>query len=155
MRFPWFELLPATCMAISSTPAHGQQAREVGIQGVVTTSAPLVGVVGPYGALRIAGRTRLSVAAGAGASDSEFAWRAEALGHFLLSPDRRRGWGGYVAGGLAAVGGPRNRGYIVLTLGAEARPGRASGWLVEAGIGGGVRIAMGYRWRRFSAQNRK
>ena len=123
MRFPWFELVPATCIVISATPGHTQQAREIGIQAVVTTSAPELRVIGVYGALRTSGRTRISVGAGGGASGGEFAWRAEALGHFLLSPVRRRGWGAYVAGGLSAVGGERSRGYIVLTLGAEARPG--------------------------------
>ena len=150
MHFPWAELLVAAGAAVSATtPGTTQQIGEIGIQGMVTSSEPAVVVVGPYGALRTSGRTRLSVSVGGGASDGDFAWRAEALGHFLLSPDRRRGWGAYVAGGLAAVGGPVDRGYIVLTLGVEGRPGGPSGWVAEVGIGGGVRIGLGYRWRRF------
>jgi hypothetical protein len=39
------------------------------------------------------------------------------------------------------------RGYLVLTLGMEQRPGAASGWMVELGLGGGVRLSGGYRWR--------
>jgi hypothetical protein len=155
MHFPWAELLVAACAALSATPGHTQQIGEIGIQGMVTSSDPALVVVGPYGALRTSGRTRISASVGGGVSDGAFAWRAEALGHFLLSPDRRRGWGAYVAGGLAAVGGPVDRGYIVLTLGAEGRPGGSSGWVAEVGIGGGVRIGLGYRWRRFPRTWRK
>ena len=135
----------------SATPGGAQQIREAGVQGVVTSSDPALVVLGPYGALRAIGRTRLSGFIGGGVSDQEFAWRAEALAHFLLSPDRRTGWGVYAAGGLAAVGGSDAHGYLVFTLGAEGSPGRSSGWVAEAGIGGGVRIALGYRWRWFPA----
>jgi hypothetical protein len=155
MHSPWAELLVAACAAMSATPGNTQQIGEIGIQGIATSSEPALVVVGPYSGLRISGRTRISASVGGGASDGDFAWRAEALGHFLLSPDRRRGWGAYLAGGLAAVGGPVNRGYIVLTLGAEGRPGGPSGWVAEVGIGGGVRIGVGYRWRRFPRAWRK
>jgi hypothetical protein len=40
------------------------------------------------------------------------------------------------------------QGYMVLGLGVESSPGARSGWALEAGIGGGFRIALGYRWRR-------
>jgi hypothetical protein len=117
---------------------------------VITSSQPALLVGGGYGALRAGRRTRFSGLVGAGVSKREFAWRAEALGHFLLSPDRRAGWGAYVAAGLAVVGGPADRGYIVLTLGAESRPATSSGWAIELGIGGGVRAGLGYRWRRLT-----
>jgi hypothetical protein len=155
MRFPWVELLAAACVAMSATPGNTQQIGEIGVQGIVTSSDPALAVGGPYAALRTSGRTRISASVGGGASGGDFAWRAEALGHFLFSPDRRHGWGGYLAGGVAAVGGPVNRGYIVLTLGAEGRPGGSSGWVGEVGIGGGVRIGVGYRWRRFPRAWRK
>jgi hypothetical protein len=155
MHFPWAELFVAAGAAMSATPGNTQQVGEIGIQGIVTSSDPVLVVVGPYGALRTSGRTRISASVGGGVSDGDFAWRAEALGHFLLSPDRRRGWGAYVAAGLAAVGGPVDRGYIVLTLGAEESPAGSSGWVAEVGIGGGVRIGLGYRWRRFPRSWRK
>ena len=75
--------------------------------------------------------------------------RGELLGHFLLSPEEHRKPGFYVAGGIAGVEGVVGRGYLVLTLGLEQTPGRNSGWAVEVGAGGGVRVAAGYRWRRF------
>jgi hypothetical protein len=73
--------------------------------------------------------------------------RGELLGHFLLSPGKRSGPGFYFAGGLAGVTGEVTRGYLVLTMGLEDRPGAGSGWAVEAGIGGGFRVGLGYRWR--------
>jgi hypothetical protein len=53
----------------------------------------------------------------------------------------------YGAGGVAVVGGPVEQGYLVLTLGLEDRPAARAGWFVEAGVGGGARLAAGYRWR--------
>jgi hypothetical protein len=130
-------------------PAAAQGAREFGVAGVVTASDPALMVGGGYAALRTSRRTRVSVGAGLGASDGHTAWRGELLAHFLLNPARRRGAGVYGAGGLAVVGGPVDQGYLVLTLGLEARPGARSGWFVEAGVGGGARLAAGLRWRRF------
>ncbi|MDQ3137569.1 MAG: hypothetical protein M3Q93_08275 [Gemmatimonadota bacterium] len=130
-------------------PGAAQQVRELGVTGVVTASDPALVVGGGYAALRTSRRTRVSVAAGAGASGGRGAWRGELLGHFLLNPARRSGAGIYAAGGVAVVGGPVEQGYVVLTLGMEGRPGGLSGWFVEVGVGGGARLAAGYRWRWF------
>jgi hypothetical protein len=73
--------------------------------------------------------------------------RGELLGHFVLSPNKLAGAGFYVAGGVAVIAGPVDRGYLVLTLGLEDRPGSPTGWMVELGLGGGARLALGYRWR--------
>jgi hypothetical protein len=153
MRLRWAELLVLWLTA--SAPAEAQEPRELGFQTVVTSSEPALLVAGPYGAVRTGGRTRLSALVAGGVSDGDFAWRAEGLGHFLLSPDRRNGWGPYFAGGLAVVGGPVDRGYIVLTLGMESRPGGRSGWIAEVGVGGGVRVSVGYRWRRLTSTRHK
>lgn len=128
-----------------------QQVRELGVVGIATASDPALAVGGIYGALRTSLRTRVSAAAAIGASDGETAWRGELLAHFLLSPTRRTGAGLYGAVGVAVVGGPAEQGYLVVTLGLEARPGARSGWFVEAGVGGGARLAAGYRWRRLPA----
>lgn len=132
------------------SPGAAQQAREIGLQAIATSSDPALAVAGAYGALRTAGRTRLSLSLGAGLSDGDLAWRGEVLGHFLLSPEQRHKAGFYFAGGIAAVEGPVSRGYLVLTVGVEERPRGGSGWAVEAGVGGGVRATVGYRWRHFS-----
>jgi hypothetical protein len=155
MRFPWAELLAGAGTLAGAAPTAAQRVREIGIEAIATSSDPVLAVAGAYTGIRTSGRTRFSASLGAGVSDRELAWRAEGLGHFLLSPDRLRGWGAYFTGGLAAVGGPVNRGYLVLALGLEERPGAGSGWAAEVGVGGGIRVALAYRWRRFPASRRQ
>ncbi len=148
MPLPWAELILAgTWMGV--TPVAAQQAKELGVQLVATASDPALAVAGVYGAVRTSARTRLSVAAGAGVSSGDPAFRGEVLEHFLLSPTERGGLGIYFAGGVAAVEGPVDRGYLVLTVGLERGPAAASGWGAELGVGGGVRVMLGYRWRWF------
>jgi hypothetical protein len=139
--------LAATLVFLTAPPLAAQQAKELGLQAIGTASDPALGVAGVYAAIRASTRTRISASAGGGISRSEAAWRGELLIHLLMSPTRRRGVGLYAAGGVTAVGGPVERGYIVLTLGVEQHPGLRGGWFVEAGVGGGARFAAGYRWR--------
>jgi hypothetical protein len=141
------ELVLAAAVLTWATPLPAQQAREAGVQAVGTPSDPVLAVAGLYGALRTSTRTRLSAALGAGVSSGEMAVRGELLGHFLLSPNKLEGPGLYFAGGVAGVAGLVDRGYLVMTLGLENRPGSAGGWAAELGVGGGVRLALGYRWR--------
>jgi hypothetical protein len=143
--------LAASVMLVGSPNGlAAQQAKELGVGMIATASDPALGVGAVYGAIRTSRRMRVSLAAGAGVSDERAAWRGELLAHFLLSPTRREGAGWYGAGGVAVVGGAVDQGYLVLTLGLEARPAARNGWFVETGVGGGVRLAAGYRWRRFS-----
>jgi hypothetical protein len=137
-----------------AAPLAAQHGKELGIQAIATGSDPALGVIGVYGAIRPSTRTRVSLTAGPGVSDGDPAFRGEALGHFLLSPGQRRGAAFYLAGGVAAVAGPVDRGYLVLALGLEARPGGESGWGAELGVGGGVRLMLGYRWRWLQAATR-
>ncbi len=145
MLLPWPELLAGTLIGVA--PLAAQQGRELGVQVVATASDPALAVGGVYGGIRTSARTRLTAMAGAGVSSGELAFRGELLGHFLLSPSQRNGPGFYFAGGVAAVEGPVDRGYLVLTVGLEDRPAAGSGWGVEVGVGGGVRVMLGYRWR--------
>lgn len=148
MRWRWAKVLAAAA-PFAAAPLPAQQITEVGVQAIGTASDPALAVAGGYAALRVSRRFRLSAGAGLGGSDGAKAWRGELLAHFLLAPRARSGVGGYGAAGLAVVGGPVDQGYLVLTLGVEARPGRRTGWFLEAGVGGGARLAAGYRWRSF------
>ena len=150
MGFRWAELAPAPLalgmmLAGGAEPAQAQRARELGLGVVATASDPALGAGMVYGALRTSRRLRISAAGGAGVSDGRAAWRGELLAHFLLSPQRRQGVGWYGAGGIAAVGGPVEQGYLVLTVGVEARAGGRGGCVVAGGGGGGA------PWRRFAA----
>jgi hypothetical protein len=135
-------------LLLVAPPLAAQQVREIGFEVTTTASDPALLIGGLYAARRTSLRTRVSLAAGAGIGGGDAAWRGELLAHFLLNPDRQQGAGVYGAGGLAVVGGPVDQGYLVLTLGLEARPGGQSGWFVEGGVGGGARLAAGYRWRK-------
>jgi hypothetical protein len=150
MRCLWRELLLSGAALGSSHPAAAQNATEAGVHAVGTLSEPALAVAGVYGGLRISGRTRLAGYLGAGISDDRLAWRGELLGHFLLSPDEVRKPGFYFGAGVAGVEGAVGRGYLVITAGMETRPGAVSGWVIEAGVGGGFRVGFGYRWRWFA-----
>ena len=147
MALRW--LSAAAAVAAAAPPAGAQQVRELGIQAIGTLSDPALAVGGFYAGWRPTRRARLTATAGVGGSGDETAWRAELLGHFLLAPTRREGSGVYLAGGVAAVGGASDRGYVVIAVGIEDRPGAARGWFAEAGFGGGPRLSAGYRWRWF------
>jgi hypothetical protein len=139
----------AVAALVAAPRLAAQQVRELGIQLTATASDPALGAAGIYGAVRTSLRTRLSAAAAAGISGDEAAWRGELLIHFLLNPTRHTGAGVYATGGIATVGGAVERGYVVASIGMEARPGASSGWFLEAGVGGGARLAAGFRWRWF------
>ncbi len=143
--FVWRSLLVLAAGAVA--PAAAQQVREVGIQALFTASDPGLGVAGMYAAIRPSTRARIAATLGAGVSDGKAAGHGELLAHFLLNPTSRGHAGAYVGGGIAGVVGAVDRGYAVLILGIEERPGARRGWAFEAGVGGGVRIALGYRWR--------
>lgn len=131
--------------------AEAQQAFEYGPQVTGVIAEPGSIVAGGYGAVRSLGRTRFALTAGVGAAEGgNTAWRTELGVHFLLNPRARTGIGAYVGGGAAAAdAGDGTNGYVLLVAGLEARPGGASGWSVEAGLGGGLRISAGWRWRTF------
>ena len=146
MGLRWLSAVAALAIA---TPAGAQQVSELGIQAIGTLSDPALAVGGVYAGWRPAKRARVSAGLGLGGAGGEVAWRGELLGHFLLAPTRRDGAGVYLAGGVAAVGGRTDQGYLVLAAGVEARPGAPSGWFIEAGVGGGPRLSAGWRWRWF------
>ena len=126
-----------------------QRAREFGLQGVVVAEDPAFVAGGLFAGLRTTRRMRLAATASIGSADGTTAWRGELLGHFLLNPGSRRTPGAYAGGGIA-LAGPDERGYVVILVGLEGTPGGSSGWAVEAGLGGGFRATVGWRWRSFS-----
>lgn len=142
----------AVALALAGWPAalHAQAVRgyEGGLQGLALFEDPAWLGGAMYGAWRPAGGARLALTIGAGSSDGRLSGRGELLAQFLLSPGRRSGVGFYGLGGVAGVTGPRDQGYLVVGLGLEWAPGGGSGWAIEAGVGGGARVAVGWRWRR-------
>ncbi len=143
--------LPLLALAWAG-PAAAQSVREAGGEALVTTAAPALVMGGLYAAVRPSLRTRVAVTVGAGVSDGRAAGRAELLAHFLLSPAAASRPGVYLGAGVAGMAGPVDQGYVVALVGLEAAPAGGSGWAVEAGVGGGLRLTAGWRWRWHARQ---
>jgi hypothetical protein len=143
-------LLGAVCVAVGalSRPAAAQGITEVGAQAMLTTANPTALFAGPTLARRVGRRDRLAFGLGLGGADGQVAGRGEAMWQFLLSPEAEGRPGVYLGAGLAASVTPAWRGWVVATAGVDWSPGGRSGWMAEVGVGGGVRVVLGYRWRR-------
>lgn len=102
-------------------------------------------------AKRAGGQGRLAVTAAGGSYEHALGVRCEATAQFLLRPGERSGAGPYAGLGLAFVGGEGARGasYLTALVGVESAPAARAGWYGELGLGGGVRVAVGRRFRHF------
>jgi hypothetical protein len=129
----------------------GVRERQVHAAGVA--SQPVFGGAGGGLAFRDAARNRWQGALAVGLLDGGGVGACgDFVYHFLLDPRKRQGSAVYGGGGLTAqVAGGRVTPYALLVVGAENAPGGAGGSFVELGVGGGVRLAVGYRWRKRNA----
>lgn len=134
-------------VVLSPGVLQGQKGIEGGVHAMATFADYNFGRLGAHLNLRPGGRTRFTLSASPGIIEEEFTFRGESTAQFMLNPSSRRA-GFYAGGGIAGVVGAIDQGYLLLVLGLESRPGGSSGWVLEGGIGGGVRILVGYRWRR-------
>jgi hypothetical protein len=147
-------LVPAL-MAVSVS-LRAQAVRETQLWGVAAASKPAFYGVGLGLAWRDERRIRVAPAVALGSyGDGRFGARGDLAIHFLLDPYKRRGMAIYGGGGLSvAVRAGRLTPYALVVLGAEGAPGGGGGSFVEIGVGGGVRVAIGYRWRKHNAPGR-
>jgi hypothetical protein len=104
-------------------------------------------------ARRPGGEGRLALSAACGDYEGALGVRVDATAQLVLRPADRSGVGPYGGLGLAfvAAAASHSAGYLTALLGVESAPGRRAGWYAELGLGGGVRLAVGARWRRFPA----
>ncbi|HEX9488330.1 MAG TPA: hypothetical protein VF976_14785 [Gemmatimonadales bacterium] len=102
-------------------------------------------------ARRAGGQGRFAFTAAGGDYERALGVRLEATAQFLLRPLERGSVGPYGGLGLAFVGseGTRGASYLTALLGVDQGPGARAGWYAELGLGGGVRLALGRRFRRF------
>ena len=136
-----FSLVPLTCL-------NGQQTLSFQIHTLAMVFADRFVGGGAGLSVRPPGMSGVYLNASAGDLGGSFAGRFEGLATFHLNPERQKGFTPYVAGGIAAnLSRPANRGYIEILMGIEERPGRRSGLFLELGLGGGMRLAAGYRLR--------
>jgi hypothetical protein len=146
----WPSLAVLALASARPEAARAQQEREWRLQALGTAArAPESFLGGGLGLiLRNRTRTGAGVSAVVGLRDGNLAGRGEALLSFSLDPLRERGVAPYLAGGVAVVGDRvGTEEYLVAVLGLALNPGRGTGWFVEAGVGGGVRVAAGFAVR--------
>lgn len=143
-------------MLVAAAPAiNGQKALEFQAQGVgIMADEDFFG--GGLGvAWRSDGRMRLGGYANVGSYAKQLAFRPEVVAFFHLNPFKQRGFSPYVGGGVALVlTADESREYLVGALGLEWKPGARGGWFLEAGVGGGLRVSLGYQVRKRSGQRR-
>jgi len=146
----------ALLAAAAPVASRAQGVRELQVQLLGVASRPLFGGAGAAIAWRDEARTRWQAAVTVGALDGRGqAARADVAYHFLLDPGKRRGSAVYGGAGLSVLAARgRVTPYALVVLGAENAPGGSGGSFVEIGVGGGVRVAVGYRWRKRNAPGR-
>lgn len=134
----------------AAAPCRAQRRSELQVWGMAAASRPAFYGAGLGLARRDADRLRFAAAAALGGlAGGAFAARGDATLQFLLDPTRRTGAALYGGGGLSlAVARGHATPYLLLVLGIEHAPGGPRGSFAEIGVGGGVRLAVGYRWRK-------
>jgi hypothetical protein len=138
----------ALVMAGRADAQEKRVSHEWGAQVTTTTGRPAFLGAGPAWAWRPGLRDRLQLHGALGAAEHQVAVRLEASWQFLLNPQTRKGVHAYVGGGIAGQFAESSHGWLLIVAGVEQSPAASRGWFAEAGIGGGVRIAIGFRWRR-------
>jgi hypothetical protein len=95
--------------------------------------------------------SRIALAVAGGTLGHRAAARAQLTLQLLVNPSARSGAGLYAGVGASFVArrASPGQGFLAVLLGLEERPGRRQGWYAEMGLAGGVRVAAGWRLRRF------
>ena len=133
-------------------PAAAQRGWDAQVHAMALARDSTVVAGGAGAGWRVGRGLRLATTVSAGALTSGGAvGRGEALLAYHVSPPRRGGVGVYVGAGVAGEMHRGDvRGLIAALIGVEARPWNGGGWFLEAGMGGGVRVAAGYRLIRLA-----
>lgn len=139
-------LVAALGAGLVNMPAQAQVRREAGVEALGMLAHPGFAGGGLWGAVRTSERLRLGSLLAFGEHRDQVL-RGEVVAQFLLDPDRTDGAGLYAGGGIAAESGALGQAWVVAMIGIEGAPGGRSGWMAEIGVGGGVRLAAGWRWR--------
>ena len=148
--------LLALLVALAPRTGRAQGWREMQLHALAIASRPFFAGAGLALGWRDPGRTRWQAAATVGGLDGHgVGARADLAWHFLLDPAKTRGGGVYGGAGMSVLaGGGGVTPFVLLVLGVEHAPGSGGGSFMEIGVGGGVRVAVGYRWRKRNAPGR-
>lgn len=141
-------VIASTALMCFNRPVSAQVTKERGAQVTALSGRPAFLGAGVVWGWRPGLRDRVVIHGALGAAEHQMAARVEASWQFMLSPRTERGVGAYVGGGIAGQFAETSHGWLLLTAGLEQNPGGSRGWSLELGVGGGMRLALGYRWRR-------
>ncbi len=145
----------AVLIVAAARPVSAQRALELQAHGVAAFADERFLGGGLGLAMRTNGRMRVGLYANAGDYGGDRAFRPELTASFHLNPYKRNGMSPYLGCGVALVmTGEQTREYLVGAIGIEWRPGAGSGWFLEAGVGGGFRVASGFQLRRRQSRRR-
>jgi len=138
---------------LGARPLGGQAltATELGVGALATWARRDFYGGGVELALRPSSDGRIALSAAAGSVDRHAGMRVEATAQFLVLPTAKTGVSPYAGVGIAYVGSRayRGTGVLMVLVGCESAAGRPRGWFGELGLGEGVRLRVGWRWRRF------
>ena len=126
--------------------------RELGVALVLVGSDPVYAGLGVSGGLHLGNELRAVGAMTVGGAGGEVVVRGDAELQFVVDPFGRGRARLFAGAGLSGVTGPNGGGYLLVVAGIEGAPRARRGWSVELGIGGGARLAVGYRFR-WAARN--
>jgi len=143
-----FPAVLGLALLLLARPAASQVKHEWGAQVTGASGRPAFLGAGVVWGWRPGTRDRMVLHGALGAAEHQPAVRVEAAWHFMLNPRTEKGVGAYIGGGIAGQFAETNHGWLLLTAGLEQNPGARRGWTLELGVGGGVRFAVGYRWRK-------
>ncbi len=136
-----------------ASPLRGQAltATELGVGALATWAHRDFYGAGVELGLRPSTDARVTLSADGGRVDGNSGMRVEATAQFLVLPAGKAGVSPYAGVGVAHVGARAYHGIgvLVMLLGCESAAGRSRGWFGEVGLGDGLRLSVGLRWRRF------
>ncbi len=148
MNCGWPRASAVLLVLASLPPALTAQGREAGASVFATTARATTAGLLVHAGLRPGGSApRLVLALGGGVAGGEMVGRGEFVAHLVLPHAPGAGVAFHLGGGLAGVTGPEAAGWLVALAGVETGPGRATGFAVEVGVGGGARVSAGWRRR--------
>ncbi len=148
-RLSWRDWPVVLLLVVTGTQANAQSPTTTWQVHALGTSATSQFIGAGVGfARRVGGRLTYQLSLTPGVAQRAFAVRSEGMLVFSLDPARRGGISPYGGGGMAVLLAKRATDvFLVLVVGLESAPRTRSGWFAELGLGGGVRVSVGWRIR--------
>ncbi len=133
-------------LGLGVTESRAQGRWVVGADLVGLTSDPVFGGGGVVLGIRTSRELTLVGRGLAGSQDGKLVGRGELAVEFRFLERSSRRPVPYLSAGVAGATGPRPGPYLLAAVGLDIPAGTRGHWIVEGGVGGGLRVAAGYRY---------